>query len=36
MGLGQKFFTWVGSIFCGSGQVGSDIYGLGLNFENFP
>jgi len=25
-----------GSIFCGSGWVGSDFYGLGLNFENFP
>jgi len=21
MGPGQKFFTWVGSIFCGSGRV---------------
>jgi len=26
----------VGSIFCGSSQVGSAIYGLGLNLENFP
>jgi len=26
----------VRSIFCGSGQVGSVIYGLGLNLENFP
>jgi len=36
MGPGQKFLTRVGSIFCGSGRVGSDIYGLGLNFENSP
>jgi len=36
MGLGQNFLTRVGSIFCCSGWVGSDIYGLGLNFENFP
>jgi len=36
MGPGQKFLTWVGSIFCGSGRVGSAIYGLGLNLENFP
>jgi len=37
-GSGSKIFDpgWVGSIFCGSGRVGSDIYGLGLNFENFP
>jgi len=28
MGPGQKFLTQVGSIFCGSGQVGSAIYGL--------
>jgi len=26
----------VGSIFCGSDRVGSAIYGLGLNMENFP
>jgi len=26
----------VGSIFCGSGRVGSAICGLGLNLENFP
>jgi len=25
-----------GSIFCGSDQVESAIYGLGLNLENFP
>jgi len=38
MGPGQKFFVpgRVRSIFCGSGQVGSAIYGLGLNSENFP
>jgi len=36
MGPGLKIFTWVGSIFCGSGQVGSVIWGLGLNFKNFP
>jgi len=36
MGPGQKFLTRVGSIFCGSGWVGSAIYGLGLNFKNFP
>jgi len=37
-GSGTKIFDlgWVGSVFCGSGQVGSAIYGLGLNFENFP
>jgi len=35
MGLDQKI-TWVGSIFCGSGQVGSAIYGLGLNFKISP
>jgi len=37
-GSGPKFFDpgWVGSIFCGSGQVGSAIYGLVLNLENFP
>jgi len=36
MGLGQKFLTWVGSIFGGWGRVRSAIYGLGLNLENFP
>jgi len=36
MGPGQKFLTQVGSIFCDSGWVGSAIYGLGLNLENFP
>jgi len=36
MGPGQKFLTRVGSIFCGSGRVGSAIYGLGLISENFP
>jgi len=29
MGPGQKFLTRVGSVFCGSGRVGSAIYGLG-------
>jgi len=36
MGPGQNFLTLVGSIFCGLGRVGSAIYGLGLNYENFP
>jgi len=38
MGLGQNFFTRFrpGQFFCGSGWVGSAIYGLGLNLENFP
>jgi len=37
-GSGSKFFDpdWVGSIFCGSGQVGSAVNGLSLNLENFP
>jgi len=37
-GSGSKIFDpgRVGSIFCGSGRVGSDIHGFGLNFENFP
>jgi len=37
-GSGSKNFDpgRVGSIFCGSVWVGSDIYGFGLNFENFP
>jgi len=33
MGLGQKILTQVGSIFLA--RVGSAIYGLGLNLENF-
>jgi len=33
MGTGQKFLTWVGSTFCGSGWIGSAIYGLGLEFS---
>jgi len=36
MGPGQKFLTRVGSIFSSSGWVGSAIYGLGLDLENFP
>jgi len=36
MGPGQKILTRVGSIFCGSGWVGSAIKGCGLNLENFP
>jgi len=34
--MGQNFLTRVGSIFFGSGWVGSAINGLGLNLENFP
>jgi len=36
-GSRSKFFNpgGVRSIFCGLGQVGSAIYGLGLNLENF-
>jgi len=29
MGPGKIFLTWVRSIFCGLGRVGSAIYGLG-------
>jgi len=37
-GSGSKIFDpgQVESIFCGLGQVGLTIYGLGLNLENFP
>jgi len=37
-GSGSKIFDpgQVGSIFCGSGRVGSAIHGLGLNFGKFP
>jgi len=31
MGPGRVNFLWLGS-----GRVGSAIYGLGLNLENFP
>jgi len=34
MSPGQKLLTQVGSIFVA--RVGSAIYGLGLNLENFP
>jgi len=39
MGPGQKFLTGSGQVnflWLGLGRVGSAIYGLGLNFENFP
>jgi len=36
MGLGQKILTRVGSNFCCSGRVGSAIFGLGMDLENFP
>jgi len=36
MGPGQKFLTRVGSGQFFVARVGSAIYGLGLNFENFP
>jgi len=38
MGPDQKFWTWVGpdQFFCSSSQVGSAIYVLGLDLENFP
>jgi len=35
MGPGQKLLTRVGSDQFFVGQVGSAIYGLGLNFKNF-
>jgi len=37
-GSGSKIYDpgRVGSIFCGLGRVGSAIYGMGLNLENFP
>jgi len=36
MGPGQNFFTGVRSVQFFVARVGSAIYGLGLNFENFP
>jgi len=35
-GSGSKILTWPKSIFSSSGWVGSAIYGLGLDLENFP
>jgi len=36
MGPGQIFLTWIESGQFFAAQVGSAIYGLGLNSENFP
>jgi len=34
--IGKEFSDGSRSIFCGSGRVGSAIYGLGLNLKNLP
>jgi len=36
MGPSQKFLTGVGSNFWCLGWVGSAIFGLGMDLENFP